>query len=330
MPIYNSERFLEKSIKSIIDQTYSNWELILINDGSKDGSQEIMGRYCEIDTRIRCFSQENKGVSSARNHGLDVARGDYIMFVDSDDEIASETLEVVYNIIDSNPCDVVTFNTYRSDVNSNVTGVVTYPFADRILYLNDEEQKAKYIYSALASDRIFGIMGNFVAKRELVSNIRFRTDMVMYEDLIFDICMYENAKNIVCLNKYFYYYRDNPSGCVSNFNYKKLENLKIAYEEKKRLIDQYKIFDNEIKIAGWFCLTVLFYYMDMIENKVACSEFRKFLKADEYILDKFEKLKLTKFKMTPTPKYIFGNGFERLMLRWYFLFKKGAKKILKR
>ena len=85
VPIYNSEAYLEKCINSIILQTYKNWELLLINDGSIDHCKEICNSYAEVDRRIKVFHKENEGVSTARNIGIDNAKGKWIAFIDSDD-----------------------------------------------------------------------------------------------------------------------------------------------------------------------------------------------------------------------------------------------------
>lgn len=101
VPIYNTERYLSKCLESIRTQTYSDIEVIMVDDGSTDGSRNMANGYTERDGRFRLFSQENAGVSAARNHGLDVAEGEYILFVDSDDWLEPRMIEkLVYNMIE--------------------------------------------------------------------------------------------------------------------------------------------------------------------------------------------------------------------------------------
>ena len=95
VPVYNGERYLEKCIASILGQTHADLELILIDDGSRDNSGKICDSWSEKDARIQVIHQENQGVSAARNAGLEIATGDYIGFVDADDEIAPETYEAI-------------------------------------------------------------------------------------------------------------------------------------------------------------------------------------------------------------------------------------------
>lgn len=109
-PVYNTEKFLDLCITSIIEQEYQNWELLLINDGSTDRSLEICQRYAEQDSRIRVFSQENAGQSVARNVGLDHMRGELVVFMDSDDAIIPSTYACAIELLLKTPsCDQVQF-----------------------------------------------------------------------------------------------------------------------------------------------------------------------------------------------------------------------------
>lgn len=326
MPAYNAERFLVKSIQSVVQQTHLEWELILINDGSEDGTEQIARNYAAKESRIQYYSQENSGVSATRNRGIELAKGDYILFVDADDEIDLNTLQRLDEVLRSKPYDVVVFNTYRCDMDSNVIGKVTIPFSQQVLKLSHDLEK-ECVYSALASDRIFGIMGNFAVKRELVADIRFRTDMIMYEDLLFDIQMYQKAEDIICLPDYFYYYRDNPSGCVRNFNYQKFEDMQIAYETKMTLAKEKNLLSNEKSINRWVCLTILSNYMSVLDNKEQAKEYVAYVRRNERILVQLSHLQ-DKQENFPSVKLITGNAVERAVLRNYYLLRRNVKKLL--
>ena len=97
MPVYNTEKYLRRCVDSILAQTFTDFELLLINDGSTDSSGAICDEYTQKDSRVRVFHKENGGVSSARNIGLDNAKGEYIAFVDSDDYIDNRMYECLYN-----------------------------------------------------------------------------------------------------------------------------------------------------------------------------------------------------------------------------------------
>lgn len=110
MPLYNTEAYVAAAIESVLAQTFHDWELIVVNDGSTDGSLDILKRFADADPRIMLLDQPNKGVSAARNNGLSVARGKYIYFLDSDDEIVPDTLKMCIEYCDANLLDVIFFD----------------------------------------------------------------------------------------------------------------------------------------------------------------------------------------------------------------------------
>ena len=112
IPVYNGETTLRKCVDSILAQTYENIEVILVNDGSTDRSEDICRSYEQIDPRVKVISKENGGLSSARNAGIDKSRGEYIFFIDSDDWIDSDTLEVLLNAALQKDTDVTGCCTY--------------------------------------------------------------------------------------------------------------------------------------------------------------------------------------------------------------------------
>jgi len=109
VPIYNVSKYLRRCIDSVLAQTYGEWELICINDGSTDASAKILGEYAARDSRIRVITKENAGVSAARNDGLAAARGDYVLFLDGDDFIHPQMLEITHHIAQKTGVDIVSF-----------------------------------------------------------------------------------------------------------------------------------------------------------------------------------------------------------------------------
>lgn len=112
-PVYQAEKYLENLINSIINQTYHDWELLLIDDGSTDGSAEICDCYAHKDNRIRVFHKANGGVASARNQAMDMAKGDYLAFADSDDWVEPNWLEQLYTIAKEQEADIVVSDYYE-------------------------------------------------------------------------------------------------------------------------------------------------------------------------------------------------------------------------
>ena len=160
MPAYNAERFIRLSIQSVIKQSFCDWELLVINDGSRDDTEAIVSELALGDPRIHLYSQQNTGVSGARNYGLDLAQGEYILFADADDEIAEQALEIVDQAITKYSCDVVVFNAMRSDVHSNTTGIVTEPLKNEEFLIDNPKDKVHYIFNRMTSDKTFGMMSS--------------------------------------------------------------------------------------------------------------------------------------------------------------------------
>lgn len=125
VPVYNVEQYLEKCICSILGQSFGDFELILINDGSIDKSGLLCEEYAKKDKRIRTIHQENAGLSAARNAGIDIAEGEYITFVDSDDWIEPETYETAVEFLQSNHLEVVCFDFIQSVMAKKVMSLCT-------------------------------------------------------------------------------------------------------------------------------------------------------------------------------------------------------------
>ena len=136
LPVYNSQNTIARTIDSIIKQTYDNYELIIINDGSTDNSESICLEYADKYKRIKYIRIENKGVSNARNLGIDNATGNYVMFIDSDDEYYKNTLETVYKYIEQRN-DLIIFEYNRIDVSKNKTKEMN----TNVTYLKDGKEK---------------------------------------------------------------------------------------------------------------------------------------------------------------------------------------------
>lgn len=135
VPVYNVEKFLENSVKSITEQTYKNLEIILVDDGSKDNSGNMCEELAKNDSIIKVVHKENGGLSSARNAGLNVATGKYIMFIDSDDFYELNSCEVLYNEIERTQADFVTGN-YIHVTHDGKNGKIHYLILIYMIILN--------------------------------------------------------------------------------------------------------------------------------------------------------------------------------------------------
>ncbi len=239
MPAYNAEKYIAEAIESVIDQTYKNWELIIINDGSIDKTEEIIKSY--DDKRVIYLKQNNKGVSSARNRGLELAKGEYITFLDADDMLPSKSLKKRVAYMKNNPTvDLVDGKIVLKDENMLNTLREYQPY-----YNGDLLPKLLNL-----DDRVFfGVCYFF--KKEILENTLFRDKMTHSEDLLFYIEL-ANKKQMhyASIPDEIYIYRTGHVSAMTDLN--KLENgyLQLIQEVKKlQNISKIDFFILKIKIA---------------------------------------------------------------------------------
>ena len=172
MPVYNVEKYITKAIQSVLNQTYKNFELILIDDGSTDKSRSICNDFKQKDNRINVVHQNNQGVSSARNKGIQIAKGDYIVFVDADDEISNNALETMYIEIVKTKVDIVITNYTRVSIEGKK---ILNPYNGKIKYEN--------IIDFVAANYQWGPCNKLIRKNKI--NYMFDTDVFIGEDALF-------------------------------------------------------------------------------------------------------------------------------------------------
>ena len=166
IPVYNVEKYLHRCLNSVKNQSFKNLDVILIDDGSTDKSGEICENYCKEDFRFRVIHQKNRGQATARNLALDMAKGDYICFVDSDDYIEKTMIETLYNSITNNNADIAVCGYNR--VNETGELIKTFfPFnSERVL------NKREAVLEILKDIHLFSFLWDKIFKRELFKNIR--------------------------------------------------------------------------------------------------------------------------------------------------------------
>lgn len=253
VPVYNAEQYLEQCIGSILGQTYIDFELILVNDGSTDNSVQICNAYSQKDSRVRVFSKENAGSTSARKYGIMQATGEYITFVDSDDWIDKEYYREVFSLIKQYHPDIMVCG-YKQGSDGNYTGC-----SNRIASGYYEEQNLNKIYNQLLYTGNFYEAGivpapwNKIFKRTLVTSFQLKVpDSVrMGDDAAFTYPALLEADSILIKNeiqKYFYRYVP--------------DSLSRSYDEKyfDRLQEFYDMLDSDIKEKNFVVWKQLQYY----------------------------------------------------------------------
>lgn len=212
VPVYNVEKYLNQCIESLINQTYRNLEIILINDGSTDRSGEICNWYKNKDHRIKVIHKKNGGLSSARNSGLDIATGYYIGFVDSDDFVEKTMYEKLYLQIENNNADMIKCNLIEFRNNQMPRDIVS---SGNITTYTREDAIYNFIYDQYKYNKHFKVVvWDALYKRELLENIRF-PEGLLYEDGYVSPKLFFKSKKLLHLDDCLYYYRINDEGIMS-------------------------------------------------------------------------------------------------------------------
>ena len=227
VPCYNVEKYLSYAIDSVLNQPFSNWELVLINDGSTDDTKNIIEDYTHKDARIKAIHKLNGGVSIARNAGLDIATGKWILFLDSDDWFEKDAFEKLNALIDQyHDADIIGFNHFYNSERREWKRESITP--NRIIRTEDEIKYFKldtlFPYydkriNGVSVGAIRGVWGK-VFKRELIkdNHIQFETNIKIGEDAIFCLDTFNAAKKIVLCNEYLIHYRVFQESTMNKYN----------------------------------------------------------------------------------------------------------------
>lgn len=231
VPVYNVEKYLPECIDSILAQTFTDFELLLIDDGSPDNSGKICDEYAARDSRIRVFHKVNGGVSSARNMGLDNAKGEWITFVDSDDRIVNNCLETCFDTLNKSNVDLLQFKHSQ-----------TIEYAENNEIYNSPVENKKYIkyYHPVC-------IGGAIFKALIIRDrdIRFRDNLKLGEDQLFIYDFIMNASTMMYLDKELYFYRPNESSATNTMSFssiidsiKVLRDYRNQYQELALKLDE--------------------------------------------------------------------------------------------
>lgn len=243
VPVYKVEIYLERCIESILRQTYSKFEVILIDDGSPDRCGEICEDYARKDNRITVIHKENGGLSSARNTGIEQARGEYLLFVDGDDVIHPNTLKKLYQMLIDNKADIamgdfcrfVDDTELRFESNSKNDKIEICSGVQILEKLYDKKSSARYVSAC----------GKLI-RSSLFENVRFPLGR-LFEDEFTTYLLYYKSKNVVIIDEQLYYYYVNASGITQNLILQKwfdeydAQWQRIAFYKEKNLQEVYHI-----------------------------------------------------------------------------------------
>lgn len=220
VPVYNTEQYLRECIDSILAQTYENFEVILIDDGATDNCPQICDEYAERDSRVKVIHKENGGVSSARNIGIQSAKGKYLLFFDSDDSVKPNTFERLFQLQLEKKADVICYGYYQE--------YEDHHFRNNIIKKNYFANVPIEMALSIAFEgynnypgfeRIFPSVWDKAYKREVIqnNNLRFDEYLSKAEDLLFNVAFFCVARNAYMTDESFYIYRLNPNSLIHTY-----------------------------------------------------------------------------------------------------------------
>ena len=276
IPVYNAEKYIEQCLNSIKNQTYNYFEVILVNDGSKDNSENICKKFSNSDARFRYFVKEHGGVSSARNLGLDNAQGYYITFIDSDDWVDENHLELLVNNIKENNSDMAVSSI------KNFNNIDTFYFRantnqEKYLLNFNKMRKEEFLVSLpklILAQNSYKIVVSKLFKKDFIHDIRFEETIIYVNDTQFLFDLYLKMNSISYINEATYIYRLHDESPSSNFNQQYTEQELLIYKKMYEKIAELNLptihYVNTIR-------KFLDLQKDFLENSILFNEYLDFL-----------------------------------------------------
>ena len=235
IPVYNVEIYLPRCLDSVIGQTYKNLEIIIVDDGSTDNSGKIAEQYAAQDDRIYVIHQENRGLGPARNSGLDVASGDFITFVDSDDWLELNAYETAIYMIEHTGADIVSFQYQEHYLN----GTIEDKSLEENQFITDHSEMMHH-YLIRSDFSIEGYQWNKISRRKLWDGLQFSDSHLTHEDMIPTMELLEHANFIaVCSQALYHYYRRPDSLTQQSYTPNKMGAILYSHEMAESVKNKY-------------------------------------------------------------------------------------------
>ena len=286
IPAYNAEKYIEQCVNSVIKQTYKQLEIIIVNDGSKDSTLEVLEKLKSKDARIVVLNQKNKGLPAARNAGLKSCKGDYVFFLDSDDWIELSCIDTLMNIELENNVDIVFFDYFKSYNNQEIEHHI---YGKNFLYNN--KQKDNFL---LWDMRTITSWGKLYSKK-CISDILYDEKMKTAEDVDFNYRVYKNVKKAYFTNKCLLHYRILDQSAIHGYD----ANVRKKFEYPLARIASYMKTENEDELKAYYSFAAIAYIVicqngvvrnDMISNGVKLRTIKE-ISNEEWAKDLFSNIK---------------------------------------
>lgn len=283
MPIWNCEKFLNRAVQSVLSQTYKNFELILVDDGSSDNSPKICDEYAKMDERVVVVHKQNGGPSSARNRGLELATGEFIEFVDSDDYLEKDCVESLVKGIQNCDLAICGFEEMNKDIE-----IISFN-EDRIYNLRDD---ASLFFNFVKKKLISTIWNKLYRKDKILNN--FDDSYFIGEDVIFNLKYLQNCDKVSAIAKILYHYDFTNQDSIMHTKVREREQFVSYWEEIYDFCSNYfKDRKYEYYLNGHYIRAVMLQIMnETIKKNLKYKEFKKLFKvyrslprADEAIVN---------------------------------------------
>ena len=284
IPAYNVAPYIEKCVQSVLNQTISDLEVIIVDDGATDNTPEICDRLAQTDKRIQVIHQENKGLSGARNTGIDRATGDWIALLDSDDWIEPEMYETLLNIAEEYEADIASCKTRNCILGENPPEVAD---SNNITILDSKQMIRGLLDQKIVRFEVW----NKLWKRELIGDVRFKLGQVS-EDVYFDRVLFLKANKMVHIDRTLHNYLiQRPGNTLSKFRIGRL----CVFDEFDALIDDLREMNDEDSAELIGCIATAF-SVTIYGEAVKTGQ-------KQEIIDRLRKLFLKYYQATRTSKY---------------------------
>lgn len=316
IPIYNTEKYLEKCLDSVISQTYKNIEIMLILDGPTDSSKEIAYNYQKKDKRIKIIERENKGAFYSRTEGAVQSSGKYLAFVDSDDFIEKNYIEVMYENLIRNKVDIV--RCYYKVLKNN-----KYIYENKIIPESKvfrQNDNYNEVYDLLYSSIYFNSMCRQLISKEIFNKINIKKldyDINYGEDLLCEIELLKIAKSIMIIQDYLYIYNQNEDSVTFIKNKNVIEKkIKSVCKVNKKMYDDIDIINHQNKEELYQLITIKFFY----------NLFNQYMNL--VLVNNDEDKLLPKIYANKSYDCFFNRKLEpKYLNRYNFLYRKGITKL---
>lgn len=239
IPVYNAKKYIKKCMESVIEQTYENLEILVIIDGATDGSKEIIEEYAQKDTRIKVVNRENRGIFYTRIEGIKKATSDYLYFLDADDWMEKDTIEIMYQYKEKYQANIVRCQNYYKDEDEKVGQ------EQEIKCLKTEDYNEK-LYPKLFGTYDFASIWNQLIEKKWFEELEESDYEINFgEDYLLNLKLYKNSKTVVLVPDYLYHYRTNDMSITNQQNYEGLlKKLESAYKSHLEIINRIKQYED--------------------------------------------------------------------------------------